>query len=248
MYITIDLQNLIFMHKVVDYKTACNLCFIEARHVPYAIEPLSAKSWLSNLTDMEMKMLYRNTTGKEIHYLGSFLRAILCELAYRLPETEVVAFEAERQAAMLNEDSPHGYEYVSGAYTPALNGYTIEALTGTPAPNEPEIGARGAPYYPARTAPLVSASSGTRAQGATSTGAARARPAQRASGAPRSSGSRSIIFEVADKIWEEAGKPNDLSTVLTLRREMMKVLESEHGVKKTTSSTALGTWQKQRIT
>lgn len=246
MYVSIDLKGLRFMHKAPSFKTVAHLCYIEARHVPYSIEPIDAKSWLGDLTDMEMKMLYRNTTGNEIHYLGSYLRAILCEIAYRLPETEVNAYEAERQAACLTDESEAGYEYVGGSFTPALNGYLVDPLRAPTAPNEPEIGARGASYYLARVATLhpASAQRATGGQGSSSGSASRA---QRPAGAPRSGGNREVIFRVADEIWTNAGQPKEKETVLTLRREIMKVLESEHGVKKTTSSTALGEWQKQRI-
>lgn len=64
--------------------------------------------------------------------------------------------------------------------------------------------------------------------------------------APRS-GNRVIIFEVADRMWNEAGSPRDLSVVLPLRKTIMAELEANHGIKKTTSSTALGEWQKLRL-
>jgi len=60
-------------------------------------------------------------------------------------------------------------------------------------------------------------------------------------------GNRLIIWKVADSLWEAAGKPFDIPTVLALRRQIMNVLETEHEVKRTTSSTALGQWQKERI-
>lgn len=64
--------------------------------------------------------------------------------------------------------------------------------------------------------------------------------------APRS-GNRVIIFEVADRMWNEAGAPKEASVVLQLRKTIMAELESTHGIKKTTSSTALGEWQKLRL-
>jgi hypothetical protein len=64
--------------------------------------------------------------------------------------------------------------------------------------------------------------------------------------APRG-GNRALIFEVADKMWAAAGSPKDVTKVLALRRAVMSSLESEHGVKKSTSSTALGEWQKIRL-
>lgn len=64
--------------------------------------------------------------------------------------------------------------------------------------------------------------------------------------APRG-GNRVTIFEVADRMWNEAGSPRDLSIVLPLRKTIMAELEANHGIKKTTSSTALGEWQKLRL-
>lgn len=63
---------------------------------------------------------------------------------------------------------------------------------------------------------------------------------------PRS-GNRITIFEVADRMWNKAGAPKEASVVLQLRKTIMAELESTHGIKKTTSSTALGEWQKLRL-
>lgn len=68
----------------------------------------------------------------------------------------------------------------------------------------------------------------------------------KAPSAPRG-GNRVTIFEVADRMWNEAGSPRDLSVVLPLRKTIMAELEANHGIKKTTSSTALGEWQKLRL-
>lgn len=59
-------------------------------------------------------------------------------------------------------------------------------------------------------------------------------------------GKRAIIWEVADLAWEAAGKPIDITKLLALRKEIMTTLETQHNVKRTTSSTALGEWQKVR--
>lgn len=63
---------------------------------------------------------------------------------------------------------------------------------------------------------------------------------------PRS-GNRVTIFEVADRMWNDAGAPKDVSVVLPLRKTIMAELEANYGIKKTTSSTALGEWQKLRL-
>lgn len=69
---------------------------------------------------------------------------------------------------------------------------------------------------------------------------------KKTSSAPRG-GNRAIIWEVADRMWNERSNPKEAHVVLALRREIMAVLESENGIKKATSSTALGEWQKVRL-
>lgn len=64
--------------------------------------------------------------------------------------------------------------------------------------------------------------------------------------APRT-GNRAVIWEVADRMWNEAGSPLDVPRVLELRKAIMTELDAVNGIKKTTSSTALGDWQKARL-
>ena len=56
-----------------------------------------------------------------------------------------------------------------------------------------------------------------------------------------------LIWDVADEIWINAGRPTELNLVLSLRKKIMQDLETLHGVKKNTASNELGKWQKARI-
>jgi hypothetical protein len=56
-----------------------------------------------------------------------------------------------------------------------------------------------------------------------------------------------IIHRVATEMWEAAGSPRDVPTLLQLRQTIMKVLNDEHKVKLATSSNELGRWQKQLL-
>jgi len=49
-------------------------------------------------------------------------------------------------------------------------------------------------------------------------------------------------------MWEAAGKPFDIPTILSLRQTIMKVLNDEHKIKISTSSNELGRWQKSLVT
>ena len=66
-----------------------------------------------------------------------------------------------------------------------------------------------------------------------------------ATGAP-SGGARPTIWAHADAAWEAAGKPMAKDAVLAMRKRWMIELE-EQGIAKTTSSTALGDWMKNRL-
>lgn len=60
-------------------------------------------------------------------------------------------------------------------------------------------------------------------------------------------GTSNLIWDVADEMWINAGKPKDQKEVLALRKKMMQELETLHGVKKNTASNELGKWSKARI-
>lgn len=237
MYLSIDRDNLKFLHKHPDVTVVCNLVHIEAPHVAICVTPYDIPSFLGDFTDMELKMLYRNTTGHDhTGHSGSALRAILAELAERLPTTDVNAFEVDRQAACIPEDSAEPMQYVRGATRPGKPG-ELFPLRAERNPDEDVVAAAAKLRAPQRPAPVANSSTAP---------APAARP-QRAPASPRQGGVRGTIWEVADAMWEKEGKPTTKAEVLALRKRMMEVLESDHGVKRTSSSNELGQWQKARV-
>ena len=61
---------------------------------------------------------------------------------------------------------------------------------------------------------------------------------------PRATNVKQIIHNVANRIWEDAGRPSTVKEVLVLRKAIMNHLERNLGVKRTTASSELGNWQK----
>ncbi len=245
MYVSIDRDNMRFLHKHPDYSTVSNVSWIEAPHVSLLVTPIDYSHFLKDFTDLELRLLYRNTTGVDhTAYGGDALRAILQELAERLPDTDADPREARLQADYIDQDNQEPFVYVKGALRPAKSGdlWEPEALKAPRSDNEEVIAAavRLRPAQPRATAASTPA--------AASTGSRAARPAAapRTPTAPRQGGVREKIWARADSMWEEAGKPTDKSTVLALRKRMMDALEEE-GVKRTSSSNELGNWQKARI-
>lgn len=236
MYVSIDRENLRFLHRHPDFLVVSDLVHIEAPHVYVLITPFRTGAELKGWTDMELKMLYRHTTGMELapNHSRKDVQALLAEVVDRLPVTDVNKFELDRQAAYLGEENETPYKYVKGATRPGLPAELFPLTAKAPA----DVGAAIAAQRPAQAATSAPASV---------TPAKVAKAPQRAPAAPRSGGVRGTIWEVADAMWEKEGKPTARAEVLALRRRMMDVLETDYDVKRSSASNELGQWQKARL-
>lgn len=237
MYVSIDRDKLRFLHKHEDIQVVCNLAHIEAPHVTLCVTSYDGPSFLSDYTDMELTMLYRNTTGHDhTSHSGGALRAVLAEIADRLPTSDVNKFELDRQAASIPEDNAEPFRYVKGSNKVGKPA-ELFPLRAERNPDEDAVAAAAKLRAPQRSAPAANTS-------AAPTPAPRP---QRPAAAPRQGGVRAVIWEVADSMWEKEGRPTGKAEILSLRKRMMDVLESDHGVKRTSSSNELGQWQKARV-
>ena len=221
MYITINRETCVFTHVAQDYQTLLNLCHIELSHVKAYILPVEDIRTDVHLTDLEMKLLYRNSVGEE--YTGksrSQLNSLVYEYVRTLPYTPWNRMEVELQASKIKEDDQGFYRYVQGSTTPCQLQELFEPVLerGESCPTV-EIAMS---YVPEPTIVEVD------------------KPM-------RTGGSKTTIFSVADTMWEAANKPMDLPSVLALRKKIMQVLEKDYAIKKTTSSNTLGLWQKARL-
>lgn len=223
MYITINRETCVFTHVAQDYQTLLNLCHIELSHVKAYILPVEDIKIDTHLTDLEMKLLYRNSVGEE--YTGksrSQLNSLVYEYVKTLPYTPWNRMEIELQASKIKEDNQGFYQYVQWLTTP----YQVQELFEpvlTVIEDFPTVEiAMSAPYVPEPTITQVD------------------KPM-------RTGGSKDTIFSVADTMWEAANKPTEQSAILALRKKIMQVLENDYAIKKTTSSNTLGLWQKARL-
>ena len=226
MYITIDTERMAICHKAEDYEVAAGLAHIELSHTSVHIMPGDYPAAFNGMTDLELKLLYRNATGNEFEgYSHPHLIAAVCQVTKALPHTDAVPAEVAQQCRKINISDRSPYRYVKGSYTPARLQDIFQPL-----PLQASA-ARVAAIPPAGPVPA----------------AAHATPAVKPISAPRAGGVREVVWGEADRRWEAAGKPRNLSVVLALRKDLMNVLETEFGVKRTSSSTSLGEWQKARL-
>ena len=239
MYILIDRGQMAITHKHSDRAVLGKLSWIECTNAGLTI-PIGSVRALGEFTATELKLLYKNATGAELQGYSNTLAHLVMACAKRMPETKAVLSEVTAQAALINDGDKSSFRYVYGATKPEhINGLFQADPIVVPRVEAEEIAAASA-------APVPYHSSGTQgaAPVANGTGAPRE---PRAPSAPRVGGARDTIFKVADEMWAAQGKPTNIQEVLSLRKQIMVELEANHSVKKTTSSTAMGDWQKSRL-
>lgn len=254
MYVSIDITNCKFLRKHPDVFMLCNLAYIESPHIAVNIQPCDHHTFLNDCTDLELKLLYKNTTGNDQTYYGDKLRAVLCELVSRMPVLEADKWELEYQAQAIPEGNKTPYTYVKGSYKPAILPDLFEGCVLPSATDEASLVAQGKKLfnnlYPESNKPRIAPTSGFNpAAGTTIAPQPKATPVppKNPQAMPQKRGTvRVLIWDIADKEWERLGKPTDVKQVLEMRKGLYVTLANEHGIGKNTSSNELGAWQKSK--
>lgn len=219
MFVSIDMQNLEFLHK--HYKTSVlfNLAHVE---VPKSfVKILDTVAAVRGLTELEKKMMVRKYAPDRLH---EDHEEVLCGYIDAMPVVDVDESELKLQASVIRPTDNHAYKYIKGAITKRKQPATPPQAQNT-------------------TAPTLTP---TTQQTPAITQIEQSEQYRQMTLKTRSSGVRDAIWEKADEMWEAAGKPTDLTTVLKLRKEIMNALE-EDGIKRNSASNELGKWQKQRL-
>lgn len=243
MYILIDRERMVLLHKHSDTEVIANLAWIECHNAPYCIFDIDDASGFRDFTDMELKILYRNITGQDDH---SFNRSqtlqIIYDLCARISESDVKPFEVDRQAEYIKEGDERKWLYVKGATRPAQKPDLFEPACKRAKRSEKEEASAVGGKLPAlkRATPAAKPRTGDKRAGTN----AQQSPSQRTG--PKRGTAKAIIWATADKMWEEAGKPTDKVEVLKLRKSIMDHLENEEQIKRASSSSELGQWHKTR--
>ena len=234
MQVLIAMEELVVVRKHQNPLVLDAFATIEIDPRPSLITHLDDVGAIEPLTDYELRKLYRNMTGVDLPgYLRSVNLNMVLDALRRLPVTSVRESDVFAQARALTSDDDERYLFVPGARKPALvedDDFRFASwLMTTPS----EVGVQ----VPITSTPAAPAPD------------RRAVPATPQPCAPRgeAGGKTAVIWSVTDEIWQAAGKPTDLKQVLAIRKQSMDVLEAEHGVKRTTASSCLAGWQKDRL-
>jgi hypothetical protein len=245
MYVTIDRDNMRFFAKHPDHTALSLLADIELAFVSVLIVPCDEPSDFMQLTDLELRLLFKHTTGADHSnaYRPSLLAACVA-LAQQLPERRGLnCFHLELQSNAIQGDKVGRYLYVPGASKPQRKAdlFEPEPLTcqqGWSAEQLAEF-AKQAPQAerPAAVASTAPEPRSSPQRPAVAAGAVAAQPR---------GGGKAVIWQHMDQLWEKAGKPMDAKLVLGLRKACMDELEALNLAKRSSASSELGNWMKAR--
>lgn len=241
MYILINTDEMTFVEKHESLEVITNLAWLSLRNTAYDIFPIDDASGFAWYTDLDLKTLYRNTVNLDWpHEKRNALKQVLFDIAQRLSVSVVNPVEVEAQAERIAENDEQLYTYVRGSRYPA----PVEVLSGGlfVKPDQESENAALSGKTPALKPvkkPLPLPTESDRLVSATPT------KGEKQNG-PKRGTAKAIIWETADRMWEQAGKPTEKSEVLKLRKTIMDELEKE-AIKRSSSSSELGVWHKTRI-
>lgn len=244
MYILVDREQMKFLHKHMDAFALCNVAWLENAGAS-CIFPIDDAHDLREFTDMELKLLYSNTTGSEYGQKDNrnALLQIVYELASRIKPSDINAAEAEAQAAYIPEEKAGHYKYVRGAKKPAIMADLFNRPFHTVPPDPVSEKEAMSGKYPALAArPKTERSAAITTDKPTVNGVVRPSVER----GPKRGTAKAIIWDIADQMWEAAGKPNEKGAVLELRKRIMDRLETEEAIKRASASSELGNWHKIR--
>lgn len=240
MYACVDVTRMAFLYTHQDASVLSKLAFIETPHLAVKVHPCDAPSDFEGYTDLELRLLYKHTTeGDHTSAHRPTLLASCFALAQQLPPRDKVdAFSLDLQYRAIRPGDERKFVYVPGASVPM----PMDELFELPIARCEQRWGQAQIIAVAQRAPAAAATPAAPVQRPSS---APATPAPRVV-APQRGGTRTVIWQVMDVVWEQAGKPTEMKTVLALRKHAMDELGTKHGVNRSTASCELGNWQKAR--
>lgn len=239
MYVSVDHDRLVFLHKHPDFRVVRDLDYITRSYESASCFPVPCAGAMDHLSLVELQGLFRNTTGQASPTSDEeTLRQWLLQIAETLPDTNCVPAEVQAQAEYLELRTdkgapvPQGLVYIKGSKLPG-KAADLYALTSTTDP------AALLPY-----ARKVVAERKLAAQQRANTkvepsapGAPRTAPARANAGARPKSGVCAAIHEALDLDYKMTG--------LVPPRNRVKELAVKNGWSLSTAGVQYGVWRKQ---
>ena len=255
MYVSIDMDNLVFLHKHADHEVVSAISWMEIGvHRSTRVTATDKARFLKTLTDLELKMLYKNTTGAQLAGDDPVtLRYQLASAVKLLSSTRAVREEVLAQLALVDDRVHAGetFKYAYGARTPAQP-QELFPLRGRPLSADelrnaadwarsdlPKLTAN-APTgpWPERAEPQDDEVPPAPPQDDAPPAPPVVKKAKRVSATP-------LIRAAADKAWDAAGRPTDPDLLEQLIKQVQPGLEADRGMHPTTCRIQLRKWAKE---
>lgn len=244
MYILLNRDALTINYKHSIPFVLCNIAWIELQTVGYTVAPCDPSAF-RGLTEMELKMLYRNMTGKDLGLNGlNACLEVLTSLIVEMEQSDIDHFEVELQAGCVSEDQKGFYKYVKGASRPALQADLFNsAYNAESNPEVERLAAQG--VWPLLTSSYKAAQSAPAAPQQ----AQIAKPVQRTTTPPKEPGATTTsgkIWAMADQIWNSKGCSKVKHEIDCIKKLVVTELLAQ-GINRSTITTQLSHWQKNRV-
>lgn len=250
MYVLIDKGQMAVIYKHQDKNILWALDWITCQNSATLIAAGDVGA-LSHFGILELQEIYYNATGHKMISIHNHMVRLVADLTMRMVESVVTGDPVNACKKLSPADKRH-FTWEDGLAVP----HNQAVLPSPIKVARNEDAEKDTSYSPPQKAVLRPVWQPTAADQTQLGAMAPAHITPRAQRQPsdpnqpkvqRSSGIRDTIYSVADEIWNAAGNPTDKSEILKLRKQMMEVLETQHDVKRNTSSNSLGDWQKLRI-
>lgn len=234
MYVSVDHDRLVFLHKHPDFRVVRDLDYITRSYDSASCFPVPCGGAMDHLTLDQLRGLFRNTTGQESPTSDyETLAQWLLQIAETLPDTDCVPAEVEAQAAHMEATgAPQGFVYVKGSNRPGKFA-DLYSLTSTADPAQLLPVARKALVdRKLAAAARANAKHEPSAPVAPHTAHARAN-----AGARPKTGVCGLIHDALDAQYKETGAVPS--------RDFIKALATQHGWNLSTAGVQYGAWRKQ---
>lgn len=123
MYISIDMDKLVFLHKHADQDTVGALAFLEACDRSVRVDRVDDPDFLLSMSQTDLRMMYQNVAGRDsaTKVEPGVLRNHLQRVAHHMDATKANPEEVQLQVSAVSEQLHKGtpYTYARGAKVPA---------------------------------------------------------------------------------------------------------------------------------
>lgn len=269
MYISINMDRLVFLHKHQDHETVSRLAWLECgQQISVRIDSIEADNFLRGVAHGDLCHLYQNTTGDSFLEVEWGARAFqfrerLREAARNMACTVCMVDEVDAQVAAVNDRLHAGerFKYALGARVPAQEGELFPLAFIPLAPVQTKAAdARAAEQVQAhkehleaeRRGDFLPASVRTQAGLPPLPSAPVAAPTapEAAPPAPKPTKARSgsvqpIVYAAAEAAWSDPQRVSSGESWADVKARLFKQL-SEQGLHPTTIRIKLSNWAKEK--